>query len=288
VSLCTSALGTSARVLAVARFTDSFVKPMGLLSGTLELPAWLPVRLAPHQKCVLAYLALTQPEKLRARSREYTWTSVLSSLLWVSVHGAVGFALLIDEFTDEWFVYPIQGKDEVDDILAQFKLAAERHFRECLGAVLWPLELAGLRSDGEAVLVQANITAWCAANGIRHEVSAPYITASGRMAKWNALFRLSGKAQRLYARMLVPRLHSGPTPFWLLPTFAAACPTSLMASRRGNAGTKSLCPFVVVLLTFVSGAVNVMLLSLLLYARNWTTRLAFACSWATVTDPKLI
>lgn len=88
--------------------------------------------------------------------------------------GVVGFLLVVDEFTDMWFVFPIKSKAEVPAIMQSFKQSAERHFQEVMGEVQWPVELASLRSDGEQVNVSEAMAQWCESHGIRHEISAPY------------------------------------------------------------------------------------------------------------------
>jgi transposase InsO family protein len=90
------------------------------------------------------------------------------------VGGYTGFVLLVDEFTGMLFVYLIRSKSEILDILSTFRKEAERHFRQRMGTVSWPLELASIRSDGEAVNVSHAIKAWCAEHGIARQVSAPY------------------------------------------------------------------------------------------------------------------
>ena len=98
--------------------------------------------------------------------------------------GFVGFALLVDEYTDRYFAYPIRSKSELPSILESFRNSAERHFRERLGLLLWPTTLDGLRSDGEAVNLSSTMQAWCDLHHINHEISAPY-------AQWQ-----NGKAER--------------------------------------------------------------------------------------------
>ena len=106
--------------------------------------------------------------------------------------GSTGFALFVDEKTDQWWFQPFKHKSEIIKMLAAFKAAAENHFRCRLGELsggggetdselmrnmegnLVPFKLAGLRSDGEVVNTQRAIVEWCRTHGIRHELSAPY------------------------------------------------------------------------------------------------------------------
>ena len=90
------------------------------------------------------------------------------------VFGFVGFLLMVDEFTEEIFVYPIHSKSELPGILKQFKAEAEAHFNAVVERMECSPRLAGLRSDGEAVNVSHVIEEWCARHGVRHEVSTRY------------------------------------------------------------------------------------------------------------------
>ena len=101
----------------------------------------------------------------------------------LGIHGGVddykGFLMIVDEFTEEWFVYLIRSKSEVAGLLKEFKVMAERHFAqpEGMGALVeadGAFKMAGMRSDGERVNVNKEVKEWCAQNGIRHEKSAPY------------------------------------------------------------------------------------------------------------------
>lgn len=88
--------------------------------------------------------------------------------------GAKGFMLIVDEFTRMVFCYTIKHKSEVPDVLERFRLMAEKHFRQSVGGITWPIELEAMRSDGESVNTSARVHEWCKGLGIVHEVSAPY------------------------------------------------------------------------------------------------------------------
>lgn len=91
-------------------------------------------------------------------------------------HGGFnGFLLLIDEFTEMWFLFLTRSKTEIPGILRDFKVFAEKHFRiRMVGLACRPFELTGLRSDGEAVNTSAIVSAWCNEHGITQEVSSAY------------------------------------------------------------------------------------------------------------------
>ena len=138
------------------------------------------------------------------------------------VGGYVGFVLLVDEYTDCYFAYTIRSKSELPAILASFKGSAERHFREKLGKVLWPVELAGLRSDGEIVNLSAKMAEWCDTNHILHEISAPY-------AQWQ-----NGKVERAIQSVLqgseAMRVAAGAPPsFWIYSVLAFVHTRNLLA-----------------------------------------------------------
>jgi hypothetical protein len=88
--------------------------------------------------------------------------------------GYTGLVLFIDEKTGYWLPYAIKRKSELPGIVASFKLRAERHFKSKMGTLLWPHELASLRSDGEAVNVSSTIRDFCHKHGIVQELSSPY------------------------------------------------------------------------------------------------------------------
>ena len=91
-----------------------------------------------------------------------------------STSGAVGYVVIVDEFTRYYVVETFKHKSEVFDILVAFKAEAEKHFRVKMGALSSPFELTGIRSDGEGQNKSGLIQDWCKANGIAREVSAPY------------------------------------------------------------------------------------------------------------------
>jgi transposase InsO family protein len=85
-----------------------------------------------------------------------------------------GFLLLVDEFTDKVFIYYLRYKSEVPAGLKAFQKMAERHFEEALGVFAVPHKLATFRSDNASEQTSAEVRAWLDAEGIRHELSAPY------------------------------------------------------------------------------------------------------------------
>ena len=95
------------------------------------------------------------------------------------VGGYKGFLMMVDEFTEEWFVYLIHSKSEVAGLLKEFRVMAEKHFARPGGVGVLveadgAFKLSGIRSDGESVNVSKEVREWCSRNGIRHEKSAPY------------------------------------------------------------------------------------------------------------------
>ena len=114
------------------------------------------------------------PSRPATRPLERVHFDLSPAILTTSKGGHKGFALMLDEFTDQWFVWPLKSKSEIPAMLRSFRVAAEKHFRELLGTVCVPLELAGLRSDGESVNVSGEVAGWCEDLGITHELSAPY------------------------------------------------------------------------------------------------------------------
>ena len=92
----------------------------------------------------------------------------------VGAGGATGFLVVVDEFTGWDRVYMLSSKTQVPELLKEFKAEAEKHFATKMEGLAAPHMLAGLRSDGEIVNVQACVREWCKEHGIRHEVSAPY------------------------------------------------------------------------------------------------------------------
>lgn len=114
------------------------------------------------------------PTRPATRPLEHVHFDFVPALPVRGMGGYVGFALLVDEFTDMWFGSPIRSKGEIVPILEHFRVTAERHFRATLGEVRWPHTLSGLRSDGEACNVSKAMQDWCAAHHISHELSAPY------------------------------------------------------------------------------------------------------------------
>jgi len=114
------------------------------------------------------------PTRPATRPLERVHFDFVPSIPVLGTGGYTGLVLLVDEKTSMLFPYPIRSKSELPDILATFKQEAERHFRLRLGKLLWPVELASLRSDGEAVNVSKAIREWCTKHGIIQDVSAPY------------------------------------------------------------------------------------------------------------------
>ena len=88
--------------------------------------------------------------------------------------GEVGFALLVDEFTDRYFVYWITSKSQMPEILASFREMGEKHFRRKMGALDVPYRLSCVRSDGAGENNSEVVKRWCLEAGITHELSAPY------------------------------------------------------------------------------------------------------------------
>ena len=132
-------------------------------------------------KQVFSRAAPTRPIR---RPLERVHADFVPSLPTLGVGGFVGFLLIVDEFTDHIFTYPIRSKSELPLILESFRVHAERHFRERMGTVSWPTELASIRTDGEPVCVSDAMRAWCADHNIKHELCAPY-------CQWQ-----NGKAER--------------------------------------------------------------------------------------------
>ena len=92
--------------------------------------------------------------------------------------------MLVDEFTDHFFIKFLEKKSDVPALLQEFKAEAELHFGSKIGTFAVPPKLCSLRSDGESVNVSEIVRTWCKGWGIRHEVSAPY-------SQWQ-----NGKAER--------------------------------------------------------------------------------------------
>ena len=67
------------------------------------------------------------------------------------VCGGIYFLTIVDEFTRYVEIFVIQTKSEVLACLQQFTERAQRHFRQRLGELVIPIELASLRSDRESV-----------------------------------------------------------------------------------------------------------------------------------------
>ena len=88
--------------------------------------------------------------------------------------GAVGYLLLVDEFTDEVFVYMLHRKSDVMAKLQQFQVMAERHFQTPLGSYTVPHTLSCFRSDNAGEHTSKEMCAWLTEQGIQHELSAPY------------------------------------------------------------------------------------------------------------------
>jgi transposase InsO family protein len=85
-----------------------------------------------------------------------------------------GFLLIVDEFTDKVFIYFLRSKSEVPAKLKEFKNMAEKHFQQSLGCYLVPPTLSCFRSDNAAEQTSAEVREWLKAEGIQHELSAPY------------------------------------------------------------------------------------------------------------------
>lgn len=92
----------------------------------------------------------------------------------VGVGGAKGYLVVVDEKTGFFRQYMLSSKAQVPDFIQAFRMEAEKHFATKMTGLAIPHELAEMRSDGEAVNVQASMREWCTEHGIRHEVSAPY------------------------------------------------------------------------------------------------------------------
>ena len=90
------------------------------------------------------------------------------------VCGGVYFLTIVDEFTRYVEVVIVQSKSEVLACLQKFTETAQRHFRQRLGEVVIPVELASLRSDRESVNVCERVREWCESLGVKHELSAAY------------------------------------------------------------------------------------------------------------------
>ena len=104
--------------------------------------------------------------------------------------------------------YPIHAKSEVAGILDTFKVEAERHFRQTLGELAWPTELASVRSDGETVNTCAEVRAWCDLHSIRQEISAPYCQwQNGKVERAIQTAWQGSEAMRKYA--------GAPPSFWI-------------------------------------------------------------------------
>ena len=116
----------------------------------------------------------TSPTRPATRPLERVHFDFVPRVAVLGVGGFVGFVLLVDQFTDNFFLYPIRSKSEILPILDSFKKQAERHFRIRMAKFLWPFEIGSIRSDGEAVNVSTTIKTWCLQHGILQELSAPY------------------------------------------------------------------------------------------------------------------
>ena len=114
------------------------------------------------------------PTRPARRPLERVHFDFVPQLRVAGVDGHTNFLLVVDEFTEMLFAYPMHSKAELPAILESFRVSSERHFREKLGTVSWPVELASIRSDGEAVNVSGAIRSWCSLHGVIRELSAPY------------------------------------------------------------------------------------------------------------------
>ena len=90
------------------------------------------------------------------------------------VCGGIYFLTIVDEFTRYVEIFVIQSKSEVLACLRKFTERAQRHFRQRLGELVIPIELASLRSDRESVNICAGVREWCEGLGVRHELSVAY------------------------------------------------------------------------------------------------------------------
>ena len=123
------------------------------------------------------------PRRPATRPLERVHFDFVPHLPVLGVGGYVGFIVVLDEFTENYFFYPIRSKAELPAILESFRVSSERHFRLKLGTVMWPLELASIRSDGEPVCISDRMQAWCSKHHIIHERCAPYSQWQNGMAE---------------------------------------------------------------------------------------------------------
>ena len=92
----------------------------------------------------------------------------------MGIGGNKGYLLIVDEFTDKVFIYFLRSKSEVGPKLQVFQRWAERHFQQKLGRYQVPFTLSCFRSDNAMENVSTEVREWLGAEGIGHELSAPY------------------------------------------------------------------------------------------------------------------
>jgi peptidyl-tRNA hydrolase len=97
--------------------------------------------------------------------------------------GYVGYLVLVDEFTEMIWCKLIRRKSDVQALLAEFKSESENHFQVKMEGLARPHTLACFRSDNAGENTSQAVKDWCAAVGVRQELSAPYEQWQNGMAE---------------------------------------------------------------------------------------------------------
>jgi hypothetical protein len=100
------------------------------------------------------------------------YTDVCSPFETLSLGGNKYFVSFIDEFSRMTWIQLMKSKDEVLRSFKSFKLSVENQSEK---------RIKTLRSDGGGEYTSHEFRALCEANGIKHEITAPYTST-----QWNS------------------------------------------------------------------------------------------------------